>query len=372
MSKIIYYFLFLIKIILKFRLELHKPRQKKYLIIDKPVNDFFKIINKKDCNILYRRGEKLNLPILIECILELKMNSLNYHLKYIKYSKPKLIITFFDSIKLFYLLSELTKIKTLMFQYGSKSNGVGIFSKKNFNSKKNYKKFFVDYIFVHNISVSNIFNKFVRGKKIVIGTIQNNFCNLQNKKKKEILLLSNYRPLSKSWNKGDELVIKQIYNLSKKNNVKFNILGRMRKNDLAEKNYYSEIINDKFNYISLISNPNSYDIMQKYEYVFTCFATMAKENLARGGKTGIIFYKPYPMQKKLRNHGYGVFEGLANNGPFWSNMIKLDSKTINKIFYFVTKGNNRNWQNARSKFIKCCMEFDLNNKTLYKIIKKNG
>ena len=82
-------------------------------------NPLSKIFSKNDYNIFYRRGEKLNLPIILECLLEFKLNSLNYYLKYIKYSKPKIIFSFFDFINIFYILGELTKVKTFMFQYGT-------------------------------------------------------------------------------------------------------------------------------------------------------------------------------------------------------------------------------------------------------------
>ena len=44
--------------------------------------------------------------------------------------------------------------------------------------KNNYKKYYVDYIFVHNEKLKKIYDTFTRGKKIVIGSFQNNFCDL--------------------------------------------------------------------------------------------------------------------------------------------------------------------------------------------------
>ena len=94
MKRYIIYFFYLLKTIIKFDFEFSKPLMKKYLIIDGMKNPLSKIFSKNDYNIFYRRGEKLNLPIILECLLEFKLNSLNYYLKYIKYSKPKIIFFF--------------------------------------------------------------------------------------------------------------------------------------------------------------------------------------------------------------------------------------------------------------------------------------
>ena len=370
MNKYIIYFFYLLKIIIKFNFEFSKPLMKKYLIIDGIKNPLSKIFSKNDYNIFYRRGEKLNLPIILECLLEFKLNSLNYYLKYIKYSKPKIIFTFFDFIHIFYILGELTKVKTIMFQFGSKSWDMGILTDKRINDKKNFKKFYIDYIFIHNKGLKKIYNKFTRGQKIVIGSFQNNFCNLRIKKKKEILYLSSFRTALPEWREGDELVIKHLYYLAKKNNLKFNISGRSLTNEIDEKKYYLNIINDDFNFISKNKFPDSYKLMQSYEYTFGTISTMAKENLSRGNRTGIILYKPNSSQSHILRLGYGAFEKLKKKGPFWSNMKKFKYKEVERIFYFVVKSKAIMWKKLKRQYIDPTLEFDHNNKKLFKILKK--
>ena len=372
MNKYIIYFFYLLKIIIKFNFEFSKPLVKKYLIIDGIKNPLSKIFSKNDYNIFYRRGEKLNLPIILECLLEFKLNSLNYYLKYIKYSKPKIIFSFFDFIHIFYILGELTKVKTIMFQFGTKSRDMGILADKRINDKKNFKKFYIDYIFIHNKGLKKIYNKFTRGQKIVIGSFENNFCNFRIKKKKEILYLSSFRTALPEWREGDELVIKHLYNLAKKNNLKFNISGRGRslRYEIDEKKYYSNIINDDFNFIPKNKFMDSYKVMQSYEYTFSAFSTMAKENLSRGNRTGIILYKPNSNQSHVLRLGYGAFEKLKKTGPFWSNMKKFKYKEVERIFYFVVKSKAIMWKKLKRQYIDPSLEFDHNNKKFFKILKK--
>ena len=182
--------------------------------------------------------------------------------------------------------------------------------------------------------------------------------------------MSSFRSALPEWREGDELVIKHLYNLAKKNNLKFNIGGRSRANEINEKKYYSNIINDDFNFISKNKFPDSYKSMQSYEYTFTTFATMAKENLSRGNRTGIILYKPNSNQSHVLKLGYGAFEKLKKNGPFWSNMRKFEYKEVERIFYFVVKSKAIMWKKMKHQYIDPSMEFDHNNKKFFKILKK--
>ncbi|MBA1338725.1 MAG: hypothetical protein FD546_000151 [Pelagibacterales bacterium] len=371
MNKYKNYLFFLLKVLFKFQWEYSLPKPKKYLIIDGINTNFLAVFNKKDYNVLYRRGEKINLPILLKCFFELKLTSTNYYLKYIHYSKPKLILTNLDHINIFYKLSELTKIKTLMLQWGSKTWGLNsILVNKEFNNSKNKKFFYIDYIFVHNEKTKKLYSKFVRGKIIVLGSFFNNFGKLNIHKKKEILYLSTFRGKSLySWLAGDEVVIQSLSTLAKKNNLKFNILGRSMPYENDEKKYYSNIMRENYNYIPKSKFLNSYKVMEKYDYVFTGFTTMGKENLARGGKTGMIFYKPNKDQRDVLKLGYGQFEGLKKSGPFWSSMNKFRYSEVKRIFYFVTKSNKNVWKKIKPKYIDPVMSFNHNNKKFYKIIK---
>ena len=158
--------------------------------------------------------------------------------------------------------------------------------------------------------------------------------------------------------------------MQKKNNLKFNISGRSLTNEMDEKKYYSNIINDDFNFISKNKFPDSYKLMQNYEYTFSTFSTMAKENLARGNRTGIILYKPNSNQSHILKLGYGTFEKLKKKGPFWSNMNKFEYKEVERIFYFVVKSKAIMWKKIKRQYIDPTCEFDHNNKKFFKILKK--
>ena len=60
----------LIKIFLNSKWDLIRIKKRKFLLVDGNYNPFTKYYDKKDFNILYTRGEKINIRILIKCIFD--------------------------------------------------------------------------------------------------------------------------------------------------------------------------------------------------------------------------------------------------------------------------------------------------------------
>ena len=56
--------------------------------------------------VLCRRGEEINLYILLKCLLKVKISTLDYCDEFIKHVSPKLILTAFDYHTIFYKLVE--------------------------------------------------------------------------------------------------------------------------------------------------------------------------------------------------------------------------------------------------------------------------
>ena len=88
--------------------------EKKILIIDGSDNPFKFFFKSKEYEIIYRRGEEINLYVIFLCIKNFKFSSLDYYITYIKIVRPKIILTYFDHFNFFYKLSKLTKIKLLL------------------------------------------------------------------------------------------------------------------------------------------------------------------------------------------------------------------------------------------------------------------
>ena len=150
------------KIFFKSKWDLSKIKKKKFLLVDGNSNPFIKYYDKKHFNTLYRRGEKINLRILIKCILELNVSSLNYFNHFIRAASPILILTAFDYHPIFYKLKKITKIKTLMLQKGKRTLSDNIFQNQKLINESKSDNFFVDYMFLYNKTTCDKYKKLIK------------------------------------------------------------------------------------------------------------------------------------------------------------------------------------------------------------------
>ena len=376
---------FILKLIFSSKWKFTLPKSRKILIIDANTNPFKHYFKKEECNLLFRRGEEINISILFKCLLIKRLNILGYYKTFIEYANPKIILTAIDHYPSFYFLSKLTNIKTAFIVKGKRSPVDGLFNNKKITNSEDKKKYFVDYMFVYNKSVEKLYKNLIKGKTVVIGSFINNIRRPAIKnKKKEILWISSfksisqrsewYNPITKKnishqiFQKNDKYVINDLYHYSKRNNLKFNILGRQTgENIIEEKKYYENLIGKNFNYIEYNLNKDSYKIMNEYEYIFTTWSTLGVENLVKNGKTGFIFNKP---NNPIWNHArLGVIENLPKKGPFWTATSAHDKKEFNRIFNFVVKSNKKKWSKARRLYGSKLLGYDEGNKKFLKIVK---
>ena len=84
------------------------PKPKKILIIDGIQNPFKEYFKEKDINILYRRGEEMNIFVLFSCLVNFRLSTESYYKKYIKFAEPKIILTAINTFPMFYRLIFVT------------------------------------------------------------------------------------------------------------------------------------------------------------------------------------------------------------------------------------------------------------------------
>tara|TARA_B100001057_G_scaffold446700_1_gene485504 strand:- start:1152 stop:2291 length:1140 start_codon:yes stop_codon:yes gene_type:complete len=357
--------------ILKSKWRVKLPKKNKFILVDGDYNPFLKYIKKKDITILYRRGEEINLIILFKCLFKLKFSVLDYCDEFIKHVSPKLILTAFDYHTIFYKLSKKTGIKTLMLQKGQRGNTEGIVTNSNYYFPKNSKKkFYVDYILLFNSAVRKFYSKRIKGNFFEIGSFENNFSKINFKKqKKEIVFISNYSDSINNKCENEDTVAFYLNKLAKKNNIRFNILPRYRKNPkilIREKNFYNKILKNNLKFI-LERKKTSYELLLNYKFIFSTYSTLANEFLGKGARVGFIMFK-YP-KNPIFAYRFGAFSKLKIKGLFWTCFSKLNIKEINRVFNFVVKTEQKAWNTKTEIFKKKIMSFDYDNKQFKSIIK---
>ena len=356
------------------------PEKKDILVFDGTNNPFHKYISKKRSGVLYSRGEKLNIFILLKCLIKNKFSVNGYLKEYIEHVNPKLIITFIDNSEKFYELKKMTKCKTAFIQSGIRSEVSDIFSKKILKKIKN-KDLQVDHMFVFNEVVGKRYNSFIKGSFHEIGSFNNNSKKINTlKKKEEILLISTFRNYDKTktidnnitwgeFSKNDNTFIKYLITQAEKDNIKINILGRYSlTNSEYEFEYFKYFFKKKkFRFIDNYKGRDTYKLIDTYKYSFTIDSTLGIENLSRGGRTGFFCNRPnkYPMISRK----FGWMEGFANKGPFWTYSNK-ENEFI-RIYKNVIYKNFNYWKNMKKKYTSKIMPYDDKNKIFTTFIKSS-
>lgn len=369
-----------LKILFKAKWELSYPKKCDVLIYDGNNNPFSNFLNQRS-KILYVRGEILNVPILLNCLFKNKLNFDEYISAYLKYVKPKIILTFIDNSQYFYSIYKKIKCKTIFVQNGLRSKVSDIFSNNKLIKNKNKNKFKVDFMFVFNSKIGKMYNSFIKGKFIPIGSFKNNLVRINKKNKlNRILIISTFRNYDKNykfhkkmlWGKfveKDKDFIMWMIELSKKYNISIDVLGRYSIAESDEElKFFKNIFKDiNFKFIDNYKNRNPYKLVDNYEYVFTIDSTLGIECLARGGRVGFFCNRPNIFPFITRKFGW--MENFKYSGPFWT--YKNSKKELERIFKVVVSSKPYIWNKILKKYKSKVMSFDNQNSIFKKIIKEN-
>ena len=141
---------------IKFRFNL--PISKKILIFDEMNSSILQNIIKKDFSVLKVRDEKeIYFWIFLQQIIFFDFKFLTYCKNYIKFTSPKIIITFIDNNIDFYRLKKNFKnINFISIQNGNRSNDW--FKNANFVKSNN---FICDHFFVFNKNFLKKYQNFI-------------------------------------------------------------------------------------------------------------------------------------------------------------------------------------------------------------------
>ena len=305
-----------------------------------------------------------------------------YIKEYIKYVNPKIILTFIDNSRIFYTIHNITNCKIVFVQNGIRSEWSDIFSEKKVVKKSNLKNFKVNYMFVFNNAIGKLYNSFIQGKFIAIGSFNNNIRKKNKiKKKKEILVISTYRTygadevIEKNKNitwgeftKNDHFFIKWLKEFAENDKININILAKYPlKETKKEYEFFKSFLkNNKFNYIENSPDRDVYRLVDSYEYIFTIDSTLGIESFSRGVRTG--FFANRPNTHPIVTRKFGWMEKLPSRGPFWTHLN--DKKEFHRIYKTVVNPKNKKWKNIFKKYNKKIMPYDPGNKIFKNILKK--
>ena len=360
------------------------PKKVDIILFDGVFNPFNKFLKNKNYSIFYNRNEKLNLFVLLICILKLNISKKYYIKTYFKYSKPKIVLTAIDNSHTFLEIKDYinSKIKTISIQNAHRTYWGDLLDLEN-KFKLRKKKFKVDIMFVFNKEIKKTYNKFIDGKKIIIGAYTNNDRKkFKHNLKKEVIFISTHKPYEDpnyyegkisnfDFYKNDKQVLKTVFRLCKKNNLKLNILGRIKPEEGFEQyrneyDYFKKILGNNFKFIANKDGNNNYYILDKFKYTITIDSTLGIENLSRGGRT--IFIGSRPIKFPANTRSYGNMVGFNLNGKHWCHFSP--EKNVVKVFNNLIKENNIFWNGCINKNRKSLLYYDPENTIFNKELNK--
>ena len=336
---------------------------------------------KKKISLIHTWGESINLSILLKCILKFRLNLLNYSEEYLKYTKPKIIISFLDNYETFYKLKSEKKQIKILIQNAWRSDEQKFFEKKNLILKSN-----VDYILTQNYPIIKKYQILCKADIRPIGSfLSNNSNHKYNKKKFDILYVSTFRNNKKNAiiNKNISLsdyidaetrLIKNIFKYCKKKNIKFYVLPTNPNKDqeIEEKIFFNNLLGKEKNWSLLARKADdfnyAYNVIDQSKVVVGIDSTLLYESFGRGTKTIFFDIRPNNSFLKKRRH-FAWPKKFNQEGPFWCSVNNPDR--IHKLISKVSSINNSNWKKIKLKYEKDLMVTDKGNSILQKIIKKN-
>ena len=358
---------------ISFRFDL--PKKNKILLFDEMHGWALKAIIKKDFGILHIRKKQIYFWIYIRQIFLFDFSFKTYCKNYIKFTSPKVIITFNDARFLMYeLKSSFENIYFITVMNGLRDKRFFAIHKKH--QLKNFK---CDYFFVLNKHYIPKFQKLINSEFHTLGNIRNNMVKVEKTKfHNQFLLISQVHSSVKGVNYVQENFHKKLLNFINlylsNSNKKLHVLLRRAKDSSSlqdEINFYKKI--SKSNFIfhtgpSLAEGTlwkKKYKIMDKFENIIFTHSTMGYEAVARKKKVAIF------APNRLHNNKY--YFGWPAPKQKKNDFFSTQNFTYNEVSRVLKNVNNctqNNWNKKHYSAIKDQLYLDKNNKKVRDLILK--
>jgi len=331
--------------------------------------------------VLHTRGESINSFILLFLVFRKRFWSgrvwTAYTEGFIRFCKPKLVITFIDNYEYFYSISESCSTVSMFIQNGIRSKKGDIFQFSGCLSKNRYR---VDHMLVFGTDVGREYKNFLSGHVTVIGSFKNNYFIGTNFSKRGVVrFVSQWRP---RFNNDGQFTLStlsgEIYtniNESIFSSIKF-ILPLLQSwcrsrgksleivgvsNDLfkQEKNFFDSILPvGSYTFVPAAPFPSAYKLIDSAEMVVSIDSTLGYESLARGKR--VACFSCRVREVDCSSYGFGWPGTFPDSGPFWTN--RMNPMDITRILDYVDSVSEQEWSEQLSHHFKGIMDFDPGNK----------
>lgn len=357
------------------------PRESHVLIYDGcNFGTFFEYVQSWSPEILYTRGEEINIPVFIRSLFRAGSRSQSYVDQYISMVKPKLIITFIDNSLSFYRLrSRHPYVKTLFIQNGWRGYYADVFEHLDKMPASAREELQVDYMLTFGSLTGEHYKKYIKGESYPIGSIKSNKVSLSRKKTGTLAFISQYikdgfymngiyYSQERFFKEIDGPIIAFLKTYAERNNKTFYIIPRNllgTPNRHLEENYYQDFLGFPANFLEPQGTYPAYLAIDMAEVSVTVDSTLGYESLARGNKTA--FFAVRSRQFSIPALNFAWPKDYADEGPFWTNQLRDESfkKILDQLYSF----DDKDWSNSlKAANFKEIMEMDPENRKLKSLL----
>lgn len=361
-----------------------RPKNSEVLVFDaNNVNVFLPYIKKWAPEILYVRGEQLNVWSLIACLFRKGKVIDSYIDSYIGYVKPRLIITFIDNNPNFFKISKRhSNIKTLFIQNGWRSYHADVFEFLDKLDLDSLNEFYVDHMLSFGTVSGKKFSNYLSGTVTTIGSIKNNSLSRKKTVQPNVLAFisqwhmdgfyinDSFYDLEKYTGQVDRIVLKCLDDYAKKFNKKLMIIPRNANNSESrrlEEAYFYKLIGHDVEFLEPEGEYSSYQACDIAEVVVAIDTTLGYESIARGNKTAMFSIRSNILNIKGLTYGWpGEFK---NEGLYWTN--NPEPSSFIRILDYLFSVNESQWKEDLDKTnFSSLMSYNSGNSIFTEIIKK--
>jgi surface carbohydrate biosynthesis protein len=367
-----------INILINCRKDFSIPRHKPILMVDQNGTDILlKYFINDDFNIINTRGESINVWSLIRSFLSFNFTFRGYVNAYIKFTKPKIAITFIDNTILFHRIKrDNPEIITISIQNGNRERKpLSLANEKNV----------VDYMLVFNHKEGKRNLDYLKGKYLAIGSFKLIYISKKilaennRKKKKEYVFISQFRScyLDNIELAGPDLyepeirILPMILSYSSAQKIPFVILSCSNNLNDYDREYifYRDILGYDNGWIlkRKLDTFSNYFSIKNSDLVISIDSTLGYEGVVMGKRSAIFGARFEFTTDKAWYCNLGGGE-LNKKGEFWTD--ETTKQEFERVMDFALNSKELIWKSTVNKYKEYIMNYDPGNSIFIDLLKK--
>jgi len=321
------------------------PRQSKILIYDGAGSaHLLRLLDPINPEILFTRGEELNILILTKALFKRGNILDNYVDEYIGAVKPLVLITWVDNSTTFYFLSKRhPSVKTIFIQNGWRGGVSDVFHCALIDPLIQAKSPKVDVMCTYGEAVGHEYSKYIKGRAVAIGSLLSNEYPVSSEKKiRRIAYISMPIPQDSFAKQSVEAILHELLKYSRLRGIPLTIVGREKPGGADydnEERYYRELLGWDGEFKKRDGQHSSYKYLDESEVSVSIDTSLGYETVGRGNKNA--FFCIYGKLFQTKEFDFGWPAKYPSAGSFWTN--DHDPVVFEKILDHLFAINHEQW-----------------------------